>query len=236
MQSIPKWYYDEAAHSGINYSNQDVVDEYDNQHTKFRNYQNEAIKIIQAVNITKNDIVIDLGCGSGELAIHIAKYCKKLFAVDISPKMIELCKNKISKNNIENIFPICGGLLSYEHKSEPVNIAISNVVLHHLPDFWKLIALKKINDLLKPGGRFFLFDVVFSFPVEQHQEFISNWLDIIEEKAGKKMMEESLVHIKKEYSTWDWILETMLERVGFKIMHKVEGMPNTKAYICLKEK
>ena len=50
------------------------------------------------------------------------------------------------------------------------------------------------------------------------------------------MMEESLVHIKKEYSTWDWILETMLERVGFKIMHKVEVMPNTKAYICLKEK
>ena len=56
------------------------------------------------------------------------------------------------------------------------------------------------------------------------------------EKAGKKMMEESLVHVKEEYSTWDWILETMLERVGFKIMHTVEDMANTKAYICLKEK
>jgi len=34
MQLIPKWYYNEASHSGIDYSNQDVVDEYDNQHTK----------------------------------------------------------------------------------------------------------------------------------------------------------------------------------------------------------
>jgi putative AdoMet-dependent methyltransferase len=98
MKSIPKWYYDESAHSGINYSSQEVVDEYDNQHKKFRNFQNEAMKIIQAVNINKEDTVIDFGCGSGELAINIAEHCKTIFAVDISSKMIELCKNKISKN------------------------------------------------------------------------------------------------------------------------------------------
>jgi putative AdoMet-dependent methyltransferase len=236
MKSIPKWYYDESAHSGINYSSQEVVDEYDNQHKKFRNYQNEAMKIIQAVNINKEDTVIDFGCGSGELAINIAEHCKTIFAVDISSKMIELCKNKISKNNINNIFPVKGGMLSYEHSSEAVDVVISNVVLHHLPDFWKLIALKRINELLKPGGRFFFFDVVFSFPVEQHQEYISNWLKIMEEKAGKHMMEESLIHVKEEYSTWDWILETMLEKSGFQIMHKVEEISNTKAYICLKGK
>lgn len=237
MNTIPRWYYDEASHSGVNYSNQKVVNEYDDQHTKFRDYQHEAMKIIHATKITKDDIVIDLGCGSGELAINIAEHCKELIAIDISTKMIDLCKSKIIQNNINNVFPVCGGFLSYEHNSEPVDVVISNVVLHHLPDFWKLIALRKIYELLKPGGRFFLFDVVFSFSVEQHQEHISNWLEVMEEKAGKHMMEESLIHVKEEFSTWDWILEKMLGKVGFKIIHKEAGeMPNTKAYICLKEK
>ncbi|WP_319559721.1 methyltransferase domain-containing protein [Marispirochaeta sp.] len=235
MKKIPIWYYDEATHSGVNYSDQNVVNEYDDQHTRFRDYQNEAIKIIQAVKITKEDTVLDLGCGSGEIAINVAEHCKKLVAVDISAKMIDLCKRKISHNNIHNVFPVCGGLLSYEHNSEPVDVVISNVVLHHLPDFWKLIALKNIYELLKPGGRFFLFDVVFSFPVEEHKENISKWLDVMEEKAGKHMMEESLVHVKEEYSTWDWILEKMLEKTGFKIVNTVGEIPNTRAYICLKE-
>lgn len=52
------------------------------------------------------------------------------------------------------------------------------------------------------------------------------------EKAGEAMMEESAVHIKEEYSTWDWIIEGMIERAGFQIMQRVSEMPNTKAYIC----
>ena len=66
----------------------------------------------------------------------------------------------LAKANINNVFPICSGLLSYEHDGEPADVVISNAVLHHLPDFWKLVALRNINSFLKPGGKFFLFDVV----------------------------------------------------------------------------
>jgi putative AdoMet-dependent methyltransferase len=88
---------------------------------------------------------------------------------------------------------------------------------------------------LKSGGRFFLFDIVFLFPVEKHEEFISNWLSIMKEKAGEKMMEEPVIHVRDEFSIYDWILEKMIELTGFKIMHVAEEMPNTKAYICIKE-
>jgi putative AdoMet-dependent methyltransferase len=234
MKSFPEWYFDEGLHAGINYSDEKIVADYDKEHTKFRNYENETSRIIQAVGISKDDIVVDMGCGTGGLSTCLAKSCKKLYAIDISPKMIELCKDKIKKENIDNVFPICSGLLSYEHDGEPADVVISNVVLHHLPDFWKLVALKKINDLLKPGGKFFLFDVIFSFPVEKHKEHLSKWIEEINEKAGEKMMKEAIIHVKEEYSTWDWILERMFELAGFKIVHKIEEMANITAYICLK--
>lgn len=235
MKTKPKWYYNEASHSGINYSSREIVDDYDNQHTRFRNYKTEAEKISQALGIKENDVILDMGCGSGEISIELSEKCKKIYAVDISPQMIDLCKNKISKNGINNITPICAGLLTYQHNAELVDAVISNVVMHHLPDFWKMIALKNIYNILKSDGRFFLFDIVFTFPVEKHEEFISNWLSIMKEKAGEKMMEESVIHVRDEFSTYDWILEKMIELTGFKIMHVAEEMPNTKAYICIKD-
>lgn len=234
MKPIPDWYYDEASHSGVNYSSREVVDGYDDQHTRFRDFRNEAARIVQALDINKDDVVIDMGCGSGELALCLAGHCSKVFAVDISPQMIDLCRRKISQRNIDNVYPVCGGLLSYRHDGEPVDAVISSVVLHHLPDFWKLIALRNINSFLKPGGRFFLFDIVFSFPVEESEESIDHWLNEMREKAGETLMEESIVHVKEEFSSWDWIIDQMLELAGFDIAHTSEEMPNAKAYVCVK--
>ncbi len=163
MKKLSNWYYDEPAHAGVNYSSEEVVADYDEHHTKFRNYGDEADRIIQDLNLGKEDMIIDMGCGSGELAINLARHCKKVCAVDISPKMIDLCKRKIEQNHIDNVLTVCAGFLSYEHSGELVDAAVSNVVLHHLPDFWKQIALNNIYHLLKHGGKFFLFDVVFFY-------------------------------------------------------------------------
>lgn len=235
MKSNPDWYFDEQFHAGVDYSDKKIVSDYDKQHTKFRNYENEASRIVKALGINKNDVVIDMGCGTGGISLCLAKKCKKLYAVDISPKMIELCNSKIKKENIDNIVTVCSGFLSYEYNGEPADVVISNAVLHHLPDFWKLVALRNINNSLKPGGKFFLFDVVFSFPVEKHEEYISDWIEETKKIAGEKMMEEAIIHIKEEYSTWDWILEKIFELAGFKIESKSEEMPNLITYICLKK-
>ncbi len=74
----------------------------------------------------------------------------------------------------------------------------------------------------------------FFFIVEEHEAAINGWLSDMKEKAGEVLMEESVIHIKEEYSTWDWILEGMLERAGFRIKRTESVMPNTMAYICVK--
>ncbi len=96
------------------------------------------------------------------------------------------------------------------------------------------MALCKFYDLLKPGGKFFLVDVVFGFSPGDYRTSIDDWLNSMKALAGPRMADETIVHVRDEYSTWDWIMTGMLERSGFNIESKVDVMQNMCAYICSK--
>ncbi|MBN1292610.1 MAG: class I SAM-dependent methyltransferase [Candidatus Latescibacteria bacterium] len=234
MTSGPQWQYDESRHAGVDYSDDAVVLDYDNRHTRFRDYEKEATRIIDALGLTKDSIVVDMGCGSGGLSVHFAKHCGKVHAVDVSPKMVELCGRKAGEQNLKNIETVCAGFLTYEHKGEPPDAIVSTAVLHHLPDFWKQVALRRMYEMLKPGGKLFLFDIVFNFPVDEYQNSIDGWLESIEKMGGKAMKDESVIHVKEEFSTWGWIMERMIEIAGFRIDINNSIQPNMQVYICSK--
>lgn len=46
-----------------------------------------------------------------------------------------------------------GGFLTYQHQGPPLDAVVTQIALHHLPDFWKQIALLRIFDMLKEGGK-----------------------------------------------------------------------------------
>ena len=52
--------------------------------------------------LAKNYSVIDGFCGSGGNVIQFSKYCSKVFAIDIDPKKIEICKNNCKIYNCKN--------------------------------------------------------------------------------------------------------------------------------------
>ncbi len=239
MKSVPKskcpeWYYDEKRHSGINYSDQKNVDRFDDEHTKFRDYAQEAKRIIELAGIQKNDILLDAGCGSGALTLHLAKKASKVIAIDVSGAMIELCKKKIAAENISNIRLVNAGFLDYKHDGEKVDVIVSSLALHHLPDFWKFIALRKMNGILKKGGKFYLADVVFSVPPDGYDDSINDWIVSLGEIAGGNMREEAVTHVKEEYSTLDWIMERMLDNAGFRLEKISKLDQNLYGYLCVK--
>ena len=54
-----------------------------------------------------------------------------------------------------------------------MDAVITQLALHHLPDFWKLVALKRISQMLKDGGKLYLRDVVFPSNVEDYDVFFN---------------------------------------------------------------
>jgi putative AdoMet-dependent methyltransferase len=53
--------------------------------------------------------------------------------------------------------------------------------------------------------------------------------------AGNQIAEETIVHIREEYSTWDWIITGMIEKAGFHIDNNSEIMQNVHSFICTKK-
>jgi SAM-dependent methyltransferase len=158
-----------------------------------------------------------------------------VYAVDISKAMLSLLKAKIEKQGFQNICAVQSGFLTYEHEGESLDGIIANINLHHLPDFWKQIALCKFHDLLNPGGKLFLADVVFGFDPKDYQEEIDQWLADMRGRAGQQVEDETVVHVRDEFSTWEWVMAGMLGRAGFHIEDEFEIMPHIQAYVCTKK-
>ena len=220
---------------GTDYTDEAQVEAYDRQMQRLRDVKEETGAIIKSINLKKNGTILEIGTGTGSFAIEAARHCKKVIAIDVSPKMLEFAKQKARMTGITNVEFNHAGFLTYDHNGEPFDAVISQLALHHLPDFWKIIALKRIYQLLKNGGTFYLADVVFSFPVEEYDYKIENWIGTMRERAGIGFAKEAGIHIKKEYSTFDWIMETLLKKAGFRIdkADYFEGF--TAVYICTKK-
>ena len=171
----PKWLFEESTQVGVDYTNEQLVADYDEQHEGFRDFEQEAQKIASALGLSKDSIVLDIGCGTGGLTTHLAQTCKHVYAVDVSEAMIAVLTGKISRQGLNNVSPVQSGFLTYSHKGEAPDAIVASITLHHLPDFWKQIALCRLYDLLKPGGRMFLADVVFGFDPRTYRETIETF-------------------------------------------------------------
>ena len=207
---------------------------YDKELAKIRNVDEAFDEIINETGLGKDHTVIDMGCGTGEFTLKLAEHCKHVYAIDVSETMIDYAKNKISKNNISNVTFINDGFLTYDHKDEPVDCIVSQYALHHLPDFWKQIALKNLNTCLAKDGILYLKDIVFSIKMGKHEKTIDYAVENFKQTAGEKMSEEFITHVKEEFSTYDWIMEEMLYRTGFEILNADYGENFITLYTCKK--
>lgn len=184
------------------------------------------LRVLERLGLDGQSELVDLGAGTGQFAIAAAAVCARVVAVDVSPVMLQPLYAKIDGANLANIEVAQAGFLTYEHRGRPVDFVYSRFALHHLPDFWKAVALDRVRRIMQPGGILRLWDVVYDFEPHQAEERIEAWCaeygDALEGEWGRGDLEE---HIRDEHSTFSWVLEPMVERCGFDIL-KAEYTPN----------
>ena len=106
--------------------------------------------------------VLDLGCGPADIPIRFVKALPKcrVTAVDASPPMIKLAEAAVGKAGMADRISLCCERIQSLTLPEPADAALSNSLLHHIPNplrFW--YCLKKqvksgsyvlVMDLLRP--------------------------------------------------------------------------------------
>ncbi len=183
---IPSWIYNEFSASGVDYTAQEVVTRFEKRHQNFRDFEKEFELIKQRVSLKSTDEVLDVGCGTGAFILPASRYCQHIYGVDISSGMLGILQKKLESSKISNVTLCNAGFLSFRNhipREQKFDVVVSSLALHHLPDFWKAIALKNIADALKPGGRFYLYDVVYTFPIAEWRQGVQGLLDDMESAA-----------------------------------------------------
>ena len=109
---------------------------------------------ITASRIRASDLVLDIGCGTGSLALRIAPLAAHVHGLDLSSEMIRIADGKATAQGIANVTfhvgPFDDGFAAFEPESLDGVCAYS--LLHLVAD--RDAALVRIHRLLKPGGFF----------------------------------------------------------------------------------
>lgn len=228
-----KWQYDEMKQVGIDFTDFENIEYYDSNMQKIRDFKREHETIFNYIDISPEKTIIEFGTGTGKFALEAAKRCSKVYAVDISKTMLDVVKNKAKDKDIKNIEFCHAGFLTYEN-IEKVDAIVTQLALHHLPDFWKMVALRRMSDMLKDGGKLYLSDVVYYFDIDNHAQSFDDWIENIRMTVGEKWINDAVVTIRDEYPTMGFIMEELISRSGFHIdcIHHNEGF--FTSYTCRK--
>jgi len=210
------WVIDEVAHAGPEHLRRDYVEHFD---AKSATDFDETVAHLKSLGLCNNSVVIDMGAGTGAFAVAAAPHSRRVIAVDVSPAMAGLAQARAKSLNLDNVEVVRSGLVSYEHFGDPADFVHSRNTLHQLPDFWKVMALRRIHRILRPKGILHLRDLVFSFSVGDTESAIGGWLEGASKDPARGWTAlEYATHLREEYSTFSWVLEEMLSRTGFEII------------------
>jgi len=165
----------------------------------------EAIKKLIS-NLKDGSKIVILGCGSGTEIEDIFNKSDKeiqIIGVDSSAAMINKCKTRFSKNyekNNKTDFKVLD--LSKDFSlGTGYDAAFLSVVVHHLPEEQREQLYKKVSKMLRPNGRFVLFQLVNR---SKFDRIFSDWLlYVVPSHNGFPILEQYQKELSRYFSKID---------------------------------
>lgn len=223
---------DELVHAGPEHLDPAFVVAYDRKQA----YDPSGdVRLLLERGLGPSSTLVDLGAGTGTLALAVAPHCRRVVAVDVSSVMLDYLGERAARAGLANVDGVRAGFLTYEHEGEPLDFVYTRNALHHLPDFWKGIALERIGQMLRPGGVLLVRDLVYDFRPEETAEALAAWLEgAVDDPARGYTRADLAEHVRTEFSTYRWLFEPMLAAAGFEVVDVEYRRRVYAAYTCVR--
>ena len=124
-------------------------------------FQDLRDRILELAAPSERERCVDIGAGTGLLALPLAERAEHVLAVDISPAMCDYLRAKANSAGQSNIQAVKASATSLPAVDSSVDLVVSNYCFHHLDDEAKHCALAEVRRVLRPGGRLVFGDMMF---------------------------------------------------------------------------
>lgn len=110
-------------------------------------------KRIRAINFVDKQHVLDAGCGFGQWSMALAKYNRKIEAIELVPERVTFCQKLFMQNGIENISIQEGTIEKLPYEDSVFDIIWCYSVSYMTN--WK-ISIRELLRTLKGGGKLYV--------------------------------------------------------------------------------
>ena len=121
-----------------------------------------------------DDVVVDLGCGTGAVGLRLATDAHRVVGRDISEGMMEQARRKAAERGLDDV-TVGEGTFREPNYDGPADVVVSNFAMHHLTDDEKRTALEIIAGM--EPRRVVLGDVMFFGEPDPEAPFYSPAVD-----------------------------------------------------------
>ncbi|MFA4860743.1 class I SAM-dependent methyltransferase [Methanoregula sp.] len=109
-----------------------------------------AAAITDTIPLAPTMDVLDFGCGTGLLTLHIQPHVRSITGIDSSEGMLAILNEKIDYNKLQNVKSRHIDLDRGDHIPGRYHLIVSSMTLHHVKDIPQLLA--HFFEALLPGG------------------------------------------------------------------------------------
>lgn len=124
--------------------------------------RNLRLRAIELARVRPGEQVLDVGCGTGTLAMAVQRHvgsAGRVVGIDPGTEQIARARAKAARRHAPIAFQI-GRIEQLDFPDQTFDVVLSTLMMHHLPRSLKRQGLAEIVRVLKPGGRLVVADFV----------------------------------------------------------------------------
>ena len=159
----------------------------------------DPLKNLKAFELKENDVVADLGAGTGFYSIAAGMIATrgKIYAIELQKDFLDTIKNKIKEAHLENIEIIWGNVEKIggtKIGDKVVDVVIASNILFQVEDKENFIL--EVKRILKPKGRVLLID--------WSESSIMSGTNIVSKDKARIMFEKNGFILEREINAGDY--------------------------------